>query len=118
MSTKLLQVDSPHFGDRAIVVPEDRSEELGVLGVTNYDGVAWPAVDRDAVGNYLVARCHVGFQAGKAAVPARAHSAPQRRAVSVSPHRVLLFLGQLRKLHFDCPGNLGAMVAREGLRSR
>src|SRR5438874_12066689 len=99
MSTKLLQVDSPHFGDRAIVVPEDRSEELGVLGITNYDGVAWPAVDRDAISNYLVARCHVGFEAGKAAVPAMAHSAPQCRTMSVSPHRVLLLLGQVGK-HF------------------
>src|SRR3954447_8646440 len=108
MSTKLLQVDSPHFGDSAIVVPEDRREELGVLGITNYDGVAGPAVDRDAISKYLVARCHVGFQAGKAAVPVMAHPAPQRRAVSVSPHHVLLLLGQLGKLHVDRPGNLAS----------
>jgi len=55
MSTKLFQIDSPHFGDSAIVVPEDRSEELGVLGITNYNWVAGPAVDRDTISKYLVA---------------------------------------------------------------
>ena len=56
------------IGNRGVIVAEDRGQVFGVASVGGY-AVARLAVNRDPVRKHLVARRHVEFETGEAAIP-------------------------------------------------